>query len=97
MGPAAREFRRFTDELAENAELPPNPELDDKPLPWVERVEHLGHILQSNGSMEADACRARASFNRRADDIRDNLFFAHPKQVVQGIQLYCCDGFGAML
>ena len=71
--------------------------LDEKPLPWVDRVEHLGHILQSNGSMEADACRARASFNRRADDIRDNLFFAHPKQVVQGIQLYCCDGYGAML
>ena len=71
--------------------------LDDKPLPWVQRVEHLGHILQSNGSMEADASRAKGSFMARADDIRDNLFFAHPKQIVQGIQLYCCDGYGAML
>ena len=36
--------------------------LDGKPLPWVDRVDHLGHVLQSDGSMEADACRARASF-----------------------------------
>ena len=43
--------------------------LDGKPLPFVERVEHLGHILQANGSMEADACRARASFMAKADDI----------------------------
>ena len=71
--------------------------LDGKPLPFVERVEHLGHILQANGSMEADAYRARASFMAIADDIRDNLFFAHPFQTVQGIQLFCCDGYGAML
>lgn len=71
--------------------------LDGKPLPWVDRVEHLGHIFQSNGSMEADACRARASFMSRADDIRDNLFFAHPMQIVKAIELYCCDGYGAML
>ena len=77
--------------------LPVRVTLDDKPLPWVDRVDHLGHVLQSDGSMEADACRARASFLSRADDIRDNLFFADPIQRVQAIQLYCCDGYGAML
>ena len=71
--------------------------LDGKNLPYVDRVEHLGRILQSNGSMEVDACQARASFMTRADDIRDNLYFANPTQIVQGIQLYCCDAYGAML
>ena len=71
--------------------------LDGKKLPWVERVDHLGHVLQSTGSLEADACRARASFMARVDDLRDNLFFANPQQIVQGIQLYCCDGYGSMI
>ena len=53
--------------------------LDGKPLPWVDRVEHLGHIFQSNGSMEADACRARASFMSRADD---NLLDSQPHQAL---------------
>ena len=77
--------------------LPVKVKLDGKPLPWVDRVNHLGHVLQSDGSMEADACRARASFLSRADDIRDNLFFADPIQIVQAIQLYCCDGYVTML
>ena len=71
--------------------------LDNKDLPWVDRVEHLGHILQQNGSMEADGSRARASFMSHANDIRDNLYFATPEQRVKAIQLYCCDGYGTML
>ena len=33
----------------------------------------------------------------RASDMRDHLFFAHPEQRIQAIQLYCCDGYGSML
>ena len=29
---------------------PVNISLDGKQLPWVDRIEHLGHILQQNGS-----------------------------------------------
>ena len=60
--------------------------LDNKELPWVTQVEHLGHILMSNGSLEADAARAR-----------ENLFFSSSSQRVKAIQLYCCDGYGSML
>ena len=76
---------------------PVNISLDGKQLPWVDRIEHLGHILQQNGSMEADASRARASFMAKANDIRDNLYFASPEQRVQAIQLYCCDAYGSNL
>ena len=71
--------------------------LDGEELPWVERVEHLGHTIQESLSMEGDAQRARACFMARASDVRDNLFFAHPQQKVQAIQLYCSDAYGSML
>ena len=59
--------------------------------------EHLGHTIQESLSMEGDAQRARACFMARASDVRDNLFFAHPQQKVQAIQLYCSDAYGSML
>ena len=46
--------------------------LEGKDLPWVMKVDHLGHILQQNLSMEADSMRARTSFMSRASDVRDN-------------------------
>ena len=76
---------------------PPPIILDGKELPWVTQVDHLGHILQENLSMEADAHKVRASFMNRASDLRDNLYFAHPQQKIQAIQLYCCDAYGSML
>ena len=66
-------------------------------MPWVEKLDHLGHIFQQNLSMEADASRARASFMNRASDLRDQLYFANPEQRMQAIQLYCCDAYGSML
>ena len=71
--------------------------LEGKELPWVAKVDHLGHVLQEYLSMDADATRARLSFMSRASDIRDDLYFAHPAQKVQGIQLYCCDAYGSMM
>ena len=62
--------------------------LDGKELPWVTHVDHLGHSLQENLSMETDANKARASFMSRASDLRDDLYFAHPSQKIHAIQLY---------
>ena len=71
--------------------------LNNKELPRVTKVDHLGHTLCLNLSMEADSNRARGSFMTRGIDIRDNLHFATPYQKMQGIQLYCCDAYGSML
>ena len=79
------------------ASYPPAVTLDDKELPWVDKADHLGHIVQQDLSMESDASKARGSFMSRASDMRDHLFFAHPEQRIQAIQLYCCDGYGSML
>ena len=76
---------------------PPSILLDGEELPWVSQADHLGHILQENLSMEADANRAKASFMLRASEMRDNLYFSLPEQRIQAIQLYCCDAYGSML
>ena len=60
-------------------------------------LTNLGHVMHQSGSMIADSVRARGSFMSKASDIRDNLYFADPRQRVQAIQLYCCDGYGSML
>ena len=71
--------------------------LDGKQLPWVERADHLGHVLHQTLSMESDSRRARGSFMTRASDIRDNLYFSEPIQKMRSINLNCCDAYGAML
>ena len=71
--------------------------LNGKDLPWVETVDHLGHVIHQSLTMENDAARARASFMTRATDIREQFYFARPEQRINAIQLYCCDGYGSML
>ena len=78
-------------------EYPPPIQLDGESLPWVEKADHLGHVLHQSMSMECDATQSRAKFMSRASDLRDQLFFTHPDQRVHAIQLNCCDGYGTML
>ena len=71
--------------------------LDGKELPWVEKCEHLGHVLHQTLSMESDFSRTRGSFMARASDLRDQLGFADPWTKMQAINLNCCDAYGSML
>ena len=71
--------------------------LDNKNLPWVEKVDHLGHVLHQSLSNEADCVRARASFMNRASDLRDNLFFTSSEIKMKAINSNCCDAYGAMI
>ena len=80
-----------------NFPTPPAVMLDEKALPWVESADHLGHKLHQDLSMEMDANKVRGSFMSRANDVRDNLYFATAEQRMQAIQLYCCDAYGSML
>ena len=54
----------------------PNPVyLCGKALPWVETVQHLGHIFHESMSMDSDDSRAKNSFMSRSNVVRDNLYF----------------------
>ena len=71
--------------------------LNGEPLPWVPECEHLGHKLHESMTWDSDITRATSTFKRKAADVREKLFFSHPIQKVQGIQVWACSSYGAML
>ena len=76
----------------------PDPvKLDGKDLPWVESADHLGHVLHQETSMDRDSKRARARFIDRTVEIREELFFAKPEQVMKAVQILSTDSYGSML
>ena len=47
--------------------------------------------------MDLDCKIRRAKFINRTVEIREQLSFAHPSQVLKAIQVYCSDAYGSML
>ena len=78
-------------------EMPPPIMLDGKALPYVDHLDHLGHVLHKSMSMEMDCTRATKSFKRRAHDITDQLHFCHPRQVMKMVNTYVGDCYGSNL
>ena len=66
-------------------------------LPWVEKATHLGHEIHQDCNMEYDSNCKRGIFIENTTAIRETFSFADPPQILQAIQIYCCDLYGAML
>ena len=47
--------------------------------------------------MEHDSIRAKSSFKRRANDIRDQLHFCSGDQKMTAVNLHCTDAYGVLL
>ena len=76
----------------------PDPvKLCGKDLPWVESADHLGHTLHQLTNMNKDCQRARARFIDRTVEVREQLSFANPEQIMQAVQVLCTDAYGCML
>ena len=76
----------------------PDPvQLDGKDLPWVECADHLGHCLHQVTNMDKDSQRARGRFINKTVEIRQELFFARPEQVMRAVQILATDAYGSML
>ena len=76
----------------------PDPvQLGGEDLPWVESALHLGHTLHQLSNMDKDAQRARGTFISKTVDLREQLSFAQPEQVMQAVQVLCTDAYGSML
>ena len=76
----------------------PDPvQLYGEDLPWVESADHLGHTLHQLTNMEKDSQRARAKFIDKTVEIREELYFARPEQVMQTVQILSSDAYGSML
>ena len=66
-------------------------------LPWVESATHLGHELHESGTMDNDAVIKRATFISKSVEVRNTFSWASPADIIQAIQVYCSDFYGAML
>ena len=66
-------------------------------LPYVDRCDHLGHILTTDGSMDHDFKKRRAEFIDSTVKIREMFSFAFPGEVVAAIDKYCCSFYGSSL
>ena len=76
----------------------PDPvKLGGKDLPWVESADHLGHCLSQMTNMDKDCMRSRAIFIKKTIEIREQLSFANPMQIMQAVQMLCSDAYGCML
>ena len=59
----------FTRKSSNSLVYPKQVILDGKNLPWVEKADHLGHLMHQSGSTVADGVRARGSFMGKSSDI----------------------------
>ena len=76
----------------------PDPvQLGGSALPWVEGADHLGHRLNQMANMDNDCQRARAIYIRKTVEIREQLSFAHPVEILKALQVLSSDAYGSML
>ena len=68
-----------------------------KPLPWVERADHLGHTLSSDGTMTQDIKEKRAQFINSAVKVRETFSYSYPEQVIEAVDKYCCSFYSSNL
>ena len=72
-------------------------QLCGRPLPWVERAEHLGHTLHQDGTMVQDTREKRAQFIDTSVKIRECFHFAHPAEQILAVEKYCTAAYGSNL
>ena len=66
-------------------------------LPWVDRADHLGHLIHCSGSQDLDCNTARAIYIGGSNEILNMFSFASPAQKLTAIQTYSCSWYGSML
>ncbi len=68
-----------------------------KPLPWVDKADHLGHVLHQDGTMKQDCREKRAMFIDSSVKIRETFSFAHPQEQILAVEKYCTAIYGSNL
>ena len=80
-----------------NVVYPDNLQLNDHVLPWVQKADHLGHVLSQQCNMEANARILKAKYIEKTIDIRETFSFAHPEQIMRALDIFSSDCYGLML
>ena len=80
-----------------NVVYPDNLQLNDHVLPWVQKADHLGHVLSQQCNMETNARILKAKYIEKTIDIRETFSFAHPEQIMRAMDIFSSDCYGLML
>ena len=66
-------------------------------LLWVKSAIHLGHTLNQDLTMTADASIRRARFISRSVEVCGQFSYASPVQILKAVQVLSCDAYGSVL
>ena len=66
-------------------------------LPWVERADHLGHVIHCSAKQDLDCNAARGSYIGTSNEILNMFEFGSAAQKLYAVQTYSFAWYGAML
>ena len=66
-------------------------------LRWVDRADHLGHVIHCSGSQDLDCNIARGVYIGTSNEILNMFTFANAAQKLTAVQTYSCAWYGSML
>ena len=71
--------------------------LNGDPLPWVERVKHLGNILQSDNSMRDDTLMKRGKLIGKIHSLLQEFHYVDPSVLVRILNIHVTAFYGSSL
>ena len=71
--------------------------LDGQRLPWVDRVNHLGCILEADNSMKMDILAKRGQFVGKSNALLQEFHFVTPSTLLRLISSYATTFYGSSL
>ena len=74
-----------------------NVHLDGLPLPWVDKIQHLGITLESDSSMKTDIALKRGMFIGKINSILQEFHFAREEVLLKLLKIYTTSFYGAAL
>jgi hypothetical protein len=77
--------------------IPSNVILYDKPLPWVDSHEHLGHLIHKDATMSHDTFCKRGQFISKVHALRQELGRQYPEVFMKLVSIYFTSFYGSNL
>lgn len=71
--------------------------LNNMKLPWVRKILHLGHHLNSDLSLEHDMLAKRGIFISKFHELLQEFSYANPLSLLKIVNIYCTSFYGSNL
>ena len=69
--------------------------LDGNALPWVSKVKHLGHVLESDNSMKTDIIQKRGVFIGQVNSLLQEFHNVPPHVMINLLHIYATAVYGS--